>query len=218
VLVELVTDSRSNFLFDHAHWADLAISASTVTCTYAVPPTVSVLPAGGQFSLNVSASATCPWSTSSNVPWMTITAGAGVGAGTVTYNIAPNTAGTRVGRLTIAGQPVTVTQISASLFTDDPLTSSVTPIRAVHISELRQRIDALRARQGLGPYPWRDQTLSAASTPIRAAHIIDLRAAVLQVYAARGSTAPTFTDSIVSGTPMRAAHIGEIRAAVLAIE
>jgi hypothetical protein len=218
VLVELVTDSRSNFLFDHAHWADLAVSASTVTCTYAVPPTVSVLPAGGQFSLNVSASATCPWSTSSNVPWMTITAGTGVGAGTVTYNIAPNAAGTRVGRLTIAGQPVTVTQVSASLFTDDPLTSSVTPIRAVHISELRQRIDALRARQGLGPYPWRDQTLSAASTPIRAAHIIDLRAAVLQVYAARGSTAPTFTDSIVSGTPMRAAHIGEIRAAVLAIE
>ncbi len=43
---------------------------------------------------------------------------------------------------------------NAPVFTDDPLQPGVTPVKAVHFSELRQHIDALRARVGLGPVAW----------------------------------------------------------------
>ena len=39
-------------------------------------------------------------------------------------------------------------------FIDDPLSAGGTTVKAVHIAELRSRIDTLRATVALGPYPY----------------------------------------------------------------
>jgi len=52
-------------------------------------------------------------------------------------------------------------------FTDDPLIIGSSVIRAVHVMELRTRIDALRGRFGLGGFAW-SQALTTGPTPIRA--------------------------------------------------
>jgi hypothetical protein len=108
--------------------------------------------------------------------------------------------------------------VSTCPFTDDPLQSNVTPIRAEHITELRRRIDFLSQRYGLALPPWIDLGLSGMW--VRAAHIIQLRTAITFIYVAAGRTAPTFTDSeIVAGaTSIRAVHIAELRAALATIE
>ena len=106
-----------------------------------------------------------------------------------------------------------------SPFTDDVLTSGTSAVRAVHIVELRTRIDAQRARYGLAAYGWTDSTLTAGSSTVRAVHIAELRAALNEVYGAAGRTPPTYTDpDLGPGTTMKAAHIAEMRAALIAIE
>ena len=114
VLVELMTDSRGDHIFDWAYWADVVLSGSTTTCSYSVAAGASTAAAGGTFSTGVTATATCPWSTSSSVPWVTITSGSGSGNGTVSYSVAPNPGVARSGALTIAGQTFTVSQAAAS--------------------------------------------------------------------------------------------------------
>ena len=99
-------------------------------------------------------------------------------------------------------------------FTDHPLTT----IRAVHITELRNRIAAIRSARGLSIYSFTDPSLVTQTTPVKAIHITDLRTALTQVYTALGSTSPTFTDGSLSGVAVKALHITELRAAVMAIE
>ena len=92
-------------------------------------------------------------------------------------------------------------------------------MRALHILELRQRINAVRARLNLSSFAWSDAELSAGM-PIRAQHIIDLRTALHEVYAASTRTPPTYTDPTieVGKTMMKVEHIMEIRAALIAVE
>ena len=45
-------------------------------------------------------------------------------------------------------------------FTDDPIEPSVTPVRAVHLTVLRTRIDILRASRGLPAFSWTDPVLT----------------------------------------------------------
>jgi hypothetical protein len=101
-------------------------------------------------------------------------------------------------------------------FTDDPLVASVTRVKAVHIAELRQQIDAVRAAQGLAGYVWTDTILTAAATRVRGAHLADLRAALDEVYVAAARTPPSYTDAVVSvgATVVKAVHLAELRAAV----
>ena len=106
-------------------------------------------------------------------------------------------------------------------FTDDLLQRGVTPIRATHIVQLRQRIDAVRARLALSPFAWIDAALPATGgTAIRAQHIIDLRSALQGIYTALSLTLPVYTDpTLVAGTTvMKLEHITEIRAALVAVE
>jgi hypothetical protein len=104
-------------------------------------------------------------------------------------------------------------------FTDDPLTTGSSAIRAVHITELRTRINALRMAHMLGTYSYADPSL-AAGTPIRAVHITDLREALRQVYVAAMIAAPGYTDTTLNtqSTIVKAVHIAEIRSAIAAIE
>jgi hypothetical protein len=112
---------------------------------------------------------------------------------------------------------VTFTDATHS-FSDSTLTTGVSSVRAVHILELRTRIDAQRIASALGGFAWTDATLSVHATAIKPVHINDLRTALTAVYTARGLTTPTFTGAITSGTVIRAVHIAELRDAVTAIE
>ena len=105
-------------------------------------------------------------------------------------------------------------------FTDDPLLPGVTPVRAVHLLELRSRIDALRRRAGLPAFGWTDAKVVPGVTPARAAHLTELRSALGEAYAAAGRPAPGYTDAVVTpgATAMRALQLQELRTAVLALE
>jgi hypothetical protein len=68
-------------------------------------------------------------------------------------------------------------------FHHEPLTPG-TFVKAVHITELRVRIDALRAAHALPAYSWTDPTITAGSSVVRAQHILELRTALSEAYAA----------------------------------
>jgi hypothetical protein len=103
-------------------------------------------------------------------------------------------------------------------FTDAPLIPAVHQIRAVHIMELRARINDLRVRQGLAAVAWTNPSL--AQSVVRAVHLVELRSAVDDVYVAEGRQPPSYTDSTLSvgATAIKAVHITDLRAAVEALE
>ena len=105
-------------------------------------------------------------------------------------------------------------------FTDHPIRPGVTQVKAIHFTELRERIDLLRYRAGLAPFAWTDPVLIARVTPVSLSHLLDLREALTAAYRTSGRTAPVFTDMVpASGTtPIRAVHLMELRAAVIALE
>ena len=119
-----------------------------------------------------------------------------------------------------ATQSFAVTVTTSPPFTDDPIVPGVTPVRAVHFTELRTRIDALRRAERLGPFSWTDPVLTAGVTPVRLVHLLELREALAQAYTAAGRPAPRWTDAALAAgaTPIRTAHLMELRRAVLALE
>ena len=119
-----------------------------------------------------------------------------------------------------ATQAFTVTVAMRAPFTDDPIVAGVTPVRAVHFTELRAHIDALREAAGLGRFRWTDPVLRAGVTPVRLVHLLELREALGAAYTAAGRAAPRWTDAAPTAgtTPIRAAHLTELRAAVVALE
>ena len=116
-----------------------------------------------------------------------------------------------------AAQSFTVAVLAVG-FTDDPIEPSVTPVRAVHFTELRTRIDALRASRGLPAFSWTDPVLTPRVTPVRLTHLLELREALAAAYRAAGRPTPTWTDAPSAATPIKAAHLTELRAAVVALE
>ena len=95
-----------------------------------------------------------------------------------------------------------------------------TPIKALHVMDLRMRIDELRERLGLSTFVWTDLRIIAGVTPIRAVHLTDLRIALDDAYAAAGFGPPEYTDAeIVAGvTPVKVVHLREIQAAAEALD
>ena len=115
---------------------------------------------------------------------------------------------------------VTVVVTVTGGFTDDPIVAGVTPVRAIHFTELRARIDSLREAAGLGRFRWTDPVLRAGVTPVRLVHLLELREALGAAYTAAGRAAARWTDAAPAAgtTPIRAAHLTELRAAVVALE
>jgi hypothetical protein len=106
-----------------------------------------------------------------------------------------------------------------SLFSDDPLAAGLTIVKAAHITELRQRIDALRARYLLPVFSWTDATLSAGTTVVKRVHLVEMRTALSDAYAAAGRTAPVYTNATVTSAVsiISARDISELRAAVTSL-
>jgi len=103
-------------------------------------------------------------------------------------------------------------------FTDPVLTSGGTLIKAVHFTELRARINALRQAHSVVPasYPY-THTITATTGPIYAVDLTEMRTALAQVYAVVGGS-PSYSTNPTVGATIRAADIADLRTAVTNIE
>ena len=146
------------------------------------------------------------------------------GSGVTVTPMSPGSATVTVTATDVEGSNTPATQSFAvtvvASFTDHPIVPGETPVRAIHFSELRSRIDALRTRAGLAAYGWTDPVLTARVTPVRLVHLLELRSALAGAYAATGRQAPSWTDAApaAGATPIRAVHLMELRASVAALE
>jgi hypothetical protein len=122
-------------------------------------------------------------------------------------------------RLAVYTMTADVGATARAPFTDPTLASGTTPVKVVHIVELRARINLLRAAYGLMPFAFTDPTLVSRQTLVKAVHVLELRAALREVYEAAGRIPPGFSDAITPGlVNIRANHIQELRDAVMAME
>jgi hypothetical protein len=83
------------------------------SCTYRIEPEqAQYAEDGGTGSIAITTAAGCPWSASSNAPWVIVTTpGAGTGSGSVTYRVDANLAPPeRIATMTVAGRTATITQ------------------------------------------------------------------------------------------------------------
>ena len=102
-------------------------------------------------------------------------------------------------------------------FTDDPLIAGVTPIKSVHLNELRARVDWIRSKLGLAPFFYAEPITPGAI--VKAAHVSELRTALAAAYLAAGLPAPTYADTeLAVGIAIKVVHVAELRSAVRAIE
>jgi hypothetical protein len=104
-------------------------------------------------------------------------------------------------------------------FTDDPLRPRVDHVKAIHLSELRSALDALRARHSLAAATWTDEPLVRGVTAVKAIHLTELRAALEEVYQSVGRPLPAWAPPTIvpRATPVAAAQISELRAAIIAV-
>ena len=173
-------------------FADPDGDALTYAVSSSAPRVVSVLAAGARVTLTAVAEGTATIRVTASDP----------GGLTVTQTFSVRVGG------------------SSAPFTDPEIVPGVTPVRAVHFTELRTRIDGLRTATGLGRFAWTDAVLTPGVTPVRLEHLLELRSALTAAYTAAGRPAPRWADAAPVGgtTPIRAAHLMELRAVVLALE
>ena len=110
--------------------------------------------------------------------------------------------------------------LTGPAFTDNPLMAGVTVIKAVHLNELRSRIDAVRVLNSLAPFSWSRPVPTPGGSIVSAADVANLRTALAEAYSAAKRTPPTYVvdPTLGAGVTVKAAHFAEIRAALLGIE
>lgn len=113
--------------------------------------------------------------------------------------------------------PSNVALGAAFTFTDDPIVAGVTAVKAQHVTELRQAVNAVRAAAGLPAATWTDPNLSSPPPAylIRAAHIQELRDRLNEALTALQIGTSPFTDPVLStgsnGTRVKKVHVDELR-------
>ncbi|HSP33573.1 MAG TPA: N,N-dimethylformamidase beta subunit family domain-containing protein, partial [Thermoanaerobaculia bacterium] len=98
------------------------------------------------------------------------------------------------------------------MFTDPVLQSGVTPVKAVHWTELRTAIDAVRAAARLAPAAYSDSI--QPGLVIRLRPLVEMRSALDQARAAIGLPPIAYADGAVGAIVIKAAHVRELRAGV----
>jgi uncharacterized protein (TIGR03437 family) len=89
---------------------------STGACAISLNPSTDLgAPGGGATgTVAITTASGCSWTTSTLLPWVTITPQQGTGSGQATYMIQPNTGPARQTTVMIAGHPFTVSQAAAA--------------------------------------------------------------------------------------------------------
>src|SRR2546426_6770049 len=183
--------------------------------------------AGRNFTVQNTGGGTLTGTASTSTPFSIVSGAAyGLGPGasqTVTVRFSPTSEATFAGNVTFTGGGGATPSVTGSgvEFTDDPLTSRLSVVKAVHVTDLRRVIDTLRSRNRLAAFNYTDSSLTVGMTVARAVHLTDLREALNGVYDALGRARPTYnTDpTIMAGqTMIKQAHIAELRSAVRAVE
>jgi len=178
------------------------------------------------FTVQNTGGGTLTGTASTSLPFSVISgASYSLGAGasqTATVRFSPTSEATFGVNVTFTGGGGATPSVTGTgvLFTDDPLTSRVSVVKAVHVTDLRRAIDSLRSRNGLAAFAYADSALTARMTAARAVHLADLREALNGVYDALGRARPTYTDPTIVArqTTIKQAHIAELRSAVRAVE
>jgi hypothetical protein len=99
---------------------------------------------------------------------------------------------------------------TAVTFTDDPLVSATTIIKAQHIVELRQAINAVRALAGLTATAWTDP--SPQGVVIKAVHVQEMRTSLDQALTTLEFSLQPYTDSTLSSAiTVKRVHFEELR-------
>jgi hypothetical protein len=100
---------------------------------------------------------------------------------------------------------------TAITFTDNPLTVGTTLVKAVHVTELRQAVNAVRAAANLTAATWTDPTLTAGTTAIKEVHVTELRTNLDAAWTALGIATSAYTDPSLTGIAIKKVHIDEVR-------
>lgn len=141
------------------------------------------------------------------------------GTGPTSYSDFPPGSGVRAFMYRVRAADASSTNFSAYsnsdlattiIFTDASLPGQV--IRAQHLTELRQTVDAVRALANPISFPpvnWSDP--SPQGLPIRAQHMLDLRSNVNPALTALGMATVSDDSSLATGQPIRAAHLQDVR-------
>lgn len=99
---------------------------------------------------------------------------------------------------------------TAISFTDDPLVANTTTIKAQHLVELRQAVDAVRLLAGLAAAIWTDP--SPQGVFIKKVHIEELRTNLDLALTELGLPTQSYTDSVLTtSTAIRKVHFDELR-------
>jgi hypothetical protein len=120
----------------------------------------------------------------------------------------------RVRAMDAGGQLSTYSNIvvaTAVTYTDATLTPGVTPLKAIHMTELRETVNSVRRAAALPDASWTDASLAGAT--VRGVHLQELRDSLSPALTALHAPVPTFTDPTLTagGTPIKAVHIEELR-------
>jgi hypothetical protein len=123
----------------------------------------------------------------------------------------------RVCAVDTAGNRSTYSNIdlaTAISFTDDPLVAGTTRIKAQHLVELRQAVNAVRSAAALVAASWVDP--AASGVQIKGAHIQELRTNLDQARAALGLPVLSYTDpTLAAGSNLiKMAYSDELRRGV----
>jgi len=99
------------------------------------------------------------------------------------------------------------------LFTDDPLVSQVTVVKAVHVTQLQTAVNAVRVAAGLSPQSF--PGITPGTTLIYASHIEGLRTALAPARAALGLAPAAYTRSpLTAGMMVFASDVNDTRGGV----
>jgi fibronectin type 3 domain-containing protein len=94
------------------------------------------------------------------------------------------------------------------IFSDDPLAAGIV-VKAVHLSQLRTAVNAVRVLDGLGAVTFTDT--AAAGLVVKAFHITDMRTALDAALGPLGFGTGGYTDPSLTGVVIKALHFQEIR-------
>lgn len=115
------------------------------------------------------------------------------------------------------GSPYSNLDVATAInFTDDTLISQSTLVKAAHVNELRQAVDAVRSAANLAPANW-GGNVTQFSTTIQATHVDDLRTNLNAALAALGLPSCTYTDNSLTALQasfIKKEHIDQLRQCV----